>query len=201
MYKALKLPFSLGIPKNNDNRVSSQEHLTDEPVFINWLGLLLSFASLWYLKKKMNHNYGTERRLENRTRMKNKGETYTSVHISLTFSRTMLQWRSKALTRPKSFLLLRQLMRTCLGNENKISLKSPITWMQTSTIKTKEAWIASLPECYFLHSSWERTAVQCWTPHPHSWPPIIVRFKQALHRDKQWNMCFKGIQHQKKRIN
>lgn len=35
-----------------------------------------------------------------------------SVHISVTFSRTMLQWRSNALTRPRSFLLLRQLMRT-----------------------------------------------------------------------------------------
>lgn len=38
----------------------------------------------------------------------------TSVHISLTFSRTILQWRSKALTRPSSFLLFRQLIRTCV---------------------------------------------------------------------------------------
>lgn len=37
-----------------------------------------------------------------------------SVHISLTFSRTILQWRSNALTRPSSFLLLRQLMSTCV---------------------------------------------------------------------------------------
>ena len=36
----------------------------------------------------------------------------SSVHISLTFSRTMLQCLSKALTRPKSFLLFLQLMRT-----------------------------------------------------------------------------------------
>lgn len=35
-----------------------------------------------------------------------------SVHISLTFSSTMLQWRSNALTRPSSFLLLRQLTNT-----------------------------------------------------------------------------------------
>jgi len=35
-----------------------------------------------------------------------------SYHISLTFSNTMLQCLSKALTRPKSFLLFRQLMRT-----------------------------------------------------------------------------------------
>ena len=37
----------------------------------------------------------------------------TSDHISLTFSRIMLQCRSKAFTRPKSFLLFRQLMSTC----------------------------------------------------------------------------------------
>merc|ERR1712232_39539 len=36
----------------------------------------------------------------------------TSVHISFTFSSTMLQCLSKALTLPNSFLLLRQLMRT-----------------------------------------------------------------------------------------
>lgn len=36
----------------------------------------------------------------------------TSVHISLTFSRTILQWRSNALTRPRSFLLFLQLMST-----------------------------------------------------------------------------------------
>jgi len=38
---------------------------------------------------------------------------HTSVHISLTFSRTILQCLSKALTRPRSFLLLRQLISTC----------------------------------------------------------------------------------------
>uniref|UniRef100_A0A1J3FXY8 Uncharacterized protein n=1 Tax=Noccaea caerulescens TaxID=107243 RepID=A0A1J3FXY8_NOCCA len=36
----------------------------------------------------------------------------TSVHISLTFSRTMLQCLSNALTRPSSFLLFRQLINT-----------------------------------------------------------------------------------------
>merc|ERR1719341_182810 len=36
----------------------------------------------------------------------------SSVHISFTPSRTMLQCLSKALTRPKSFLLFLQLMRT-----------------------------------------------------------------------------------------
>lgn len=38
----------------------------------------------------------------------------TSVHISFTLSNTMLQWRSNALTRPRSFLLLRQLIKTCV---------------------------------------------------------------------------------------
>lgn len=37
----------------------------------------------------------------------------TSVHISLTFSSTMLQCRSKALTRANSLRLLRQLISTC----------------------------------------------------------------------------------------
>ncbi len=37
----------------------------------------------------------------------------TSVHISFTFSKIMLQCLSKAFTRPSSFLLFRQLMSTC----------------------------------------------------------------------------------------
>ena len=37
-----------------------------------------------------------------------------SVHISLTLSKTMLQWRSKAFTLPSSFLLFRQLIKTCV---------------------------------------------------------------------------------------
>jgi len=35
-----------------------------------------------------------------------------SVHISLTFSSTMLQWRSKAFTRASNFLLFRQEIKT-----------------------------------------------------------------------------------------
>ena len=38
----------------------------------------------------------------------------TSVHISLTFSSTMLQCRSNAFTRPSSFLLFLQLISTCV---------------------------------------------------------------------------------------
>lgn len=41
-------------------------------------------------------------------------EVGTSVHISLTFSSTILQCRSKALTRAKSFRLLRHEMSTCV---------------------------------------------------------------------------------------
>lgn len=37
-----------------------------------------------------------------------------SVHISFTFSRTMLQCLSKALTRARSFLLFRMEIRTCV---------------------------------------------------------------------------------------
>lgn len=39
---------------------------------------------------------------------------HLSVHISFTSCNTMLQWRSKAFMRPKSFLLLRQLINTCV---------------------------------------------------------------------------------------
>lgn len=55
----------------------------------------------------------------------------TSVHISWTFSNTMLQWRSNAFTRPRSFLLLRQLINTgvfcltlCMSTDNGPVLKS-----------------------------------------------------------------------------
>jgi hypothetical protein len=37
-----------------------------------------------------------------------------SVHISLTFSSTILQWRSKALTRASSLRLLRHEIKTCV---------------------------------------------------------------------------------------
>lgn len=37
-----------------------------------------------------------------------------SLHISFTFSSTMLQWRSNAFTRPSNFRLLRHEIRTCV---------------------------------------------------------------------------------------
>jgi hypothetical protein len=44
---------------------------------------------------------------------KQQAEQLTSVQNSFTFSSTMLQWRSKAFTRPNSFLLFLQLISTC----------------------------------------------------------------------------------------
>lgn len=43
----------------------------------------------------------------------------TSVHISVTFSRIILQCLSKALTRPRSLWLFRQLMRTCARRQSR----------------------------------------------------------------------------------
>src|SRR5690625_1083322 len=43
-----------------------------------------------------------------------------SVHISLTFSRIMLQWRSKALTRASSLRLLRMEMRTWMRSRTAV---------------------------------------------------------------------------------
>lgn len=64
----------------------------------------------------------------------------TSVHISLTLSSTMLQWRSNAFTRPKSFLLLRQLIRTwvlfltdCVRTESGPVLNSSSSWRANSS--------------------------------------------------------------------
>lgn len=55
-------------------------------------------------------------------------------------SRTMLQWRSKALTRPNSFLLLRQLIKTCVlfftdcvSTDNGPVLNSSSSWRASSS--------------------------------------------------------------------
>ena len=60
---------------------------------------------------------------ERRLRKGSKGESFcrdserpeciTSVHISFTFSKIMLQCLSKAFTLPRSFLLFLQLISTC----------------------------------------------------------------------------------------
>jgi len=45
------LQISLGVPENNDNRISSEKHLTDEPILVNRECLFLSFAGLWDLQQ------------------------------------------------------------------------------------------------------------------------------------------------------
>lgn len=64
----------------------------------------------------------------------------SSVHISLTFSNTILQWRSKALTRPRSFLLFRQLISTwvlfltdCVRTDKGPVLNSSSSWRASSS--------------------------------------------------------------------
>ncbi len=44
------LQTSLGIPEDQDDRVSSQKHLGDEAVLVDWLRSLLALASLWHLE-------------------------------------------------------------------------------------------------------------------------------------------------------
>jgi hypothetical protein len=50
LYKASS-SGSLRVPQNNDDRVSAEEHLADEPVLVHWKSLLLALASLWNLDK------------------------------------------------------------------------------------------------------------------------------------------------------
>lgn len=108
--------LSFRVPKNNNHWISPEKHLADEPIFVNWLGFLLAFPSLWYLSKEPKLRCGTCMVLE----MQPKKSSFindielTSVHISLTFSNTILQCRSNALTRPRSFLLFLQLISTYL---------------------------------------------------------------------------------------
>lgn len=44
--------LSFRVPKNNNHWISPEKHLADEPIFVNWLGFLLAFPSLWYLSKE-----------------------------------------------------------------------------------------------------------------------------------------------------
>ena len=66
----------------------------------------------------------------------------TSLHISLTFSRTMLQWRSKALTRASSLRLLRVEMRTWV-------------WLRTAVWRSERgpevnSWVSRRESSYSL---------------------------------------------------
>ena len=52
---------------------------------------------------------------------------HTSVHISFTFSRIMLQCLSNALMRPSSFLLLRQLISTYRDGQERDPVQSRLS--------------------------------------------------------------------------
>ena len=41
--------ISFGVPKNNGDRISTEKHFADESILVDWLGLFLSFTSLWHL--------------------------------------------------------------------------------------------------------------------------------------------------------
>ena len=58
------------------------------------------------------HAQGSEKRVQ-ATKALFVEKIFTSVHISFTFSKIILQCLSKAFTLPKSFLLFLQLMSTC----------------------------------------------------------------------------------------
>ena len=103
--------ISFGVPKNNDDRISTEEHFADESILVHWLGLFLSFTSLGHLIVHRSISSCVTNAMEVIFYKKN----HTSVHISLTFSRTMLQCLSKALTRPRSFLLFRQFINTYIS--------------------------------------------------------------------------------------
>jgi hypothetical protein len=66
----------------------------------------------------------------------------TSLHISFTFSSTMLQWRSKALTRASSLRLLRVEMRTWV-------------WLRTAVWRSESgpevnSWVSRRESSYSL---------------------------------------------------
>ncbi len=117
------------ILQDQNDWISSQKHLTYESV-------LQSFNA--YLNMRL-----TEADKKNRKMTLLMGFAFAfpfpvfgaSVHISFTFSRTILQWRSNAFTRAKSFRLLRQLINT---------------WIQ---------WRVSLKQeqrCWLLQGFWQR---------------------------------------------
>ena len=46
--------LSLRVSKDNNHRITSEKHLANEAIFVNWKGFLLAFSSLWYLTKDTN---------------------------------------------------------------------------------------------------------------------------------------------------
>lgn len=81
-----------------------------------------------------------------------------SVHISFAFSRTMLQWRSKALTRARILRLFRQEIRTCVRERTAVwrMERGPVVSSCSSTWATSY----SLYSCQTRATDWERTLVR-----------------------------------------
>lgn len=52
--KISTMSHSLRIPENNDDRVPTEEHLTDESVLVNWESFLFTFPCLGYLHRTKN---------------------------------------------------------------------------------------------------------------------------------------------------
>lgn len=154
----------LGVSQHKDDRVSTEKHLADESISVDWLGALLALASLWDLqqgglrsaqctsnnlcvtkqvlptrpckavaaqvKDLMPGQVSVCREMHRRLSMaiRSRGKhCHTSVHISFTFSRIMLQCLSNALMRPSSFLLLRQLISTYRDRQKCGSLQSRLS--------------------------------------------------------------------------
>ena len=66
--------------------------------------------------------------------IRGRSKRLTSVHISFTFSRIMLQCLSKAFTLPRSFRLFLQLMSTCKGR-SMVNLHAGREWKGISDLK------------------------------------------------------------------
>lgn len=109
---------SLGIPQDENHRVTSQEHLANEPLFIDW-ARFLPFSRSWDLRpcrneRQYTRNNSHAQSLRDAATGRRCARLRTSVHISFTFSKIMLQCLSKALTLANSFLLFLQLIKTCV---------------------------------------------------------------------------------------
>lgn len=111
---------SLRIPQDQDHRIASQKQLADESLLVDWTGFLplprsrrlnqrRERTSVYIRRFARTHSVGWSKASASRH-----VRWHTSVHISFTFSRIMLQCRSNARTLASSFLLFLQLIRTCV---------------------------------------------------------------------------------------
>jgi hypothetical protein len=79
----------------------------------------------------------------------------TSVHISFTFSRTILQCRSNAFTRANILWLFRQFIRTCVSWWEPKAREKDMIWDEKQTAQTKwnVLYVHYLPVCSVSHCS------------------------------------------------